>query len=120
MPRTIEKVPDKLPPEITSLKNMFTGATSFNQDLSTWDTSNITNMNFTFNGATSINSNITNWNNSNAVYMNFMFYGAKLFDQDLSTWNVKKVTEHSNFANYSGITNPNKLPKFKNNIITIY
>ncbi|WP_339039912.1 BspA family leucine-rich repeat surface protein [Spiroplasma endosymbiont of Andrena trimmerana] len=170
MPRTIEKVPDKLPPEITSLKNMFTGATSFNQDLSTWDTSNITNMNFTFNGATSLNSNITNWNvsnvkstfvmfanatsfnqdlstwnvsninrfslmfygatsfnqnisnwiTSNAVYMNFMFYGAKKFNQDLSKWNVNKVREHSNFANYSGITNPNKLPKFKNNIITIY
>ncbi|WP_400255032.1 BspA family leucine-rich repeat surface protein [Spiroplasma endosymbiont of Cleonymus obscurus] len=52
--------------------------------------------------------------------MNFMFYGAKKFNQDLSKWNVNKVREHSNFANYSGITNPNKLPKFKNNIITIY
>lgn len=41
MPKTIKKVPTKLPPEITSLARMFAGSKFFNQDLSQWDTSNI-------------------------------------------------------------------------------
>ncbi|WP_252320008.1 BspA family leucine-rich repeat surface protein [Spiroplasma endosymbiont of Lariophagus distinguendus] len=34
VPKTIQKVPDQLPSEITSLSYMFTRAKSFNQDLS--------------------------------------------------------------------------------------
>ncbi|WP_395473508.1 BspA family leucine-rich repeat surface protein [Spiroplasma endosymbiont of Nomada rufipes] len=53
MPETIEKVPDKIPSEITSLSYMFTRAKSFNQDLSTWDVSNVTDMSSLF-SATSV------------------------------------------------------------------
>ncbi len=95
MPKTVKTVPDQLPAAITSLKNMFTGAIFFNQDLSQWDTSNIKNMSFMFNGATSFNGNITNWNVSHVTNMFVMFAYATSFNQDISQWNVSHVTNFS-------------------------
>ncbi|WP_400254965.1 BspA family leucine-rich repeat surface protein [Spiroplasma endosymbiont of Cleonymus obscurus] len=138
MPKTIQKVPDQLPSEITSLKHMFWDAIVFNQDISKWDiskvtdlslifqnaiafnqsladwnTSNVINMNSMFADALTFNQNISNWNTSNVTNMNKMFFNARSFNQNLSKWNVKKIIEHSNFATGSKIYNPSKLPKFK-------
>ena len=44
---------------------MFYEATSFNQDLSSWDTSNIINMSSMFNGASSYNQDLSSWNVDN-------------------------------------------------------
>lgn len=88
MPIKVEKVPEQLPSEITSLRNMFFYASSFNGDISNWDTSNVT-------------------------YMSWMFDSARSFNQDLSSWNVDKVTNYMFFSYWSGIDNPNKLPKWK-------
>lgn len=41
MPKTIIKVPNELPKRITSTKDMFAGATLFNQDLSRWKVSKV-------------------------------------------------------------------------------
>lgn len=49
MPKSIEKVTNQLPSEIIFLNNMFFGVANFNQDISSWDTSNITNKVFNFN-----------------------------------------------------------------------
>ncbi|WP_338976302.1 BspA family leucine-rich repeat surface protein [Spiroplasma endosymbiont of Monopis laevigella] len=67
-----------------------------------------------FYGASAFNQDLSTWNTSNVIYMSCMFYGASSFNQDLSTWNVEKVTEHKHFSLNSGIDNSNKLPKFKN------
>ncbi|WP_338987186.1 BspA family leucine-rich repeat surface protein [Spiroplasma endosymbiont of Dasysyrphus albostriatus] len=98
---------------VTNMTGMFETASSFNQDISNWNVSNVTNMKGMFYYAISFNQDISNWNVSNVTNMTGMFTRANDFDQDLSKWNVDKVTEHDNFANYSGITNPNKLPKFQ-------
>lgn len=45
------------------MSSMFQGATQFNNDLSSWDMSNVTNI-------------------------SHMFDGATIFDQSLDTWNV--------------------------------
>lgn len=107
MPKTIKKVPNQLPKEITSLKNMFTGAIFFNQDLSSWDTSNIKNMSFTFNGATSFNGNITNWNVSHLTNMFTMFAYATSFNQDLSKWKVSHVKNFSLMFYFTKLFNQN-------------
>lgn len=78
------KVPTILPSNITSLRGMFDGATSFNQPLDDWDVSNVTNM-------------------------NGMFYGATAFNQDLSQWCVSNITqEPDDFSTNSSLTSQHK------------
>ncbi|QVK06981.1 BspA family leucine-rich repeat surface protein [Mycoplasma mycoides] len=145
-PETIKKVPKVLPKQITSLKNafenninitisgiehwdvsnvtdtsymfafssfnqdisnwntsnvinmngMFFGAKNFDEPISNWDVSNVTDMSFMFFRATSFNQDISNWNTSNVINMNGMFFGAKNFDEPISNWDVSNVTDMSN------------------------
>ena len=114
------KVPTTLPSNITHIQYMFSGATSFNQDISGWDVSNATNlarmfmdaiafdqdiggwdvskvtdMNAMFNGAISFNQPLNIWDTSNVTDMYNMFNGASAFNQPLNSWNVSNVTSMS-------------------------
>ena len=71
---------------------MFSGATSFNHDLSGWNVSRVTNMCGMFRGATSFNQDLSGWDVSRVTDMNLMFHGATLFNQDLSGWDVSSIT----------------------------
>ncbi|MDG1260169.1 MAG: BspA family leucine-rich repeat surface protein [Flavobacteriales bacterium] len=59
---------------------MFQEATSFNQDLTSWDMSSCTNLNGMFKDATSFNGDITEWqfHPTEGVYFFNMFEGATL------------------------------------------
>ena len=70
---------------------MFQGATSFNQDISGWNTAAVTNMQGMFYEATSFNQDISKWSTGSVTDMKYMFYGATGFDRDLSAWNVANV-----------------------------
>ena len=71
---------------VVNMNNMFNGATSFNQDISSWNTALVTDMNNMFIGATSFNQDISSWDTSSVVNMNNMFNGATSFNQDISSW----------------------------------
>ena len=87
---------------VTNMYGMFYGASSFNQDLSAWDVSNVTDMNYMFENATSFNQDLSAWDVRNVTNMSSMFQNASSFNQDLSSWDVRNVTNMSDmFQNAS-------------------
>jgi surface protein len=77
---------------VTDMKNMFNRATSFNQPLNNWDVSNVTDMKNMFNRATSFNQPLNNWDVSSVTDMAVMFNRATSFNQPLNNWDVSNVT----------------------------
>jgi surface protein len=95
-----------IPAGITDLSFLFTGNTSFNQDISGWNVSNVTNMDGMFQGATAFNQDISGWNVSNVVVFGCygecesgMFMDAASFNQPLNTWNVSSAQRMDNMFN---------------------
>ena len=80
------------PSTVTSMFNMFNGATSFNQPIGCWDTSKVESMAGMFGGATLFNQPIGSWDTSTVESMSYMFYGASAFNQPIGSWNTAKVT----------------------------
>ena len=70
---------------------MFRGSTSFNQPLSTWNTSSVTTMREMFRDASSFNHDISDWNVSSVINMGAMLQGANI----LSDNNKEKFTNPS-------------------------
>jgi surface protein len=81
------------------MEGMFSQATSFNQDLSNWNTATVTDMESMFFQVRSFNQDLSNWNTAAVTDMESMFEGARSFNQDLSKWNVEAVTNMNRMFN---------------------
>lgn len=93
--KSLTQVPDYLPRDVNSLKEMFLGASSFNQDISDWDTGSVQNMQRMFAEASSFNGNISGWDTGSVQDMGEMFFGASSFDQDIGDWDTGSVLDMS-------------------------
>lgn len=81
-------------PDFSQLENisfMFRNATSFNQDISNWDVSNIKFMQGVFQGATSFDQDISEWDVSSVTSMQQLFFNASTFNQNIESWDVSSV-----------------------------
>jgi surface protein len=90
---------------VTSMREMFRGASHFNQDIGNWNTSRVTDMRDMFNNASSFNRDIGRWNTSSVTLTDFMFISASSFNQDIGGWNVSKVTSMWGFFRFAGAFN---------------
>ena len=86
---------------VTDMSFMFSGASNFDGDISSWDVSSVTNMSRTFSGAKVFNGDISSWDVSSVTNMSFMFSGASNFDGDISSWEVGAVTDMSYVFRYA-------------------
>ena len=79
-----------------TMKNLFNLAVDFDQDLSAWDTSNVTDMSYMFKKAYKYNNGaqngIGNWDTSKVTTMNRMFERAYKFNQDIGGWDTSGVS----------------------------
>ena len=90
--KNLTEVPNSIPSTIENLSNTFNSCDSFNQDISSWDVSNVTDMSGLFAYNQSFNQNIDSWDVSNVTDMSEMFLWATSYNQPLDSWDVSSVT----------------------------
>jgi surface protein len=83
-----------VPSLVTDMSELFQNNTAFNQDISSWDVSNVANMNNMFSDInSSFNQPLGNWDVSSVTDMGGMFDNASAFNQPIGNWNVSNVTD---------------------------
>ena len=66
---------------------------TFDGDISKWNTAQVTTMYSMFYQASAFNQDIGSWNTAKVTDMRYMFYSASAFNQDIGSWNTEKVTD---------------------------
>ena len=84
---------------VRNMRQMFDGASSFNQPIGSWDVANVgrgqyddgNGFEYMFQRATSFNQDISSWDISNARNINSMFRAATGFQQNIGNWDVSNI-----------------------------
>ena len=87
----------KIASGLTNFSYMFRGASLFDQDLSSWDTSSGTNFAHMFFNCFAFDQDLSSWDMSSATSCTYMFLNCSSFDQDLSSWDVSSVSNFTGF-----------------------
>jgi hypothetical protein len=77
---------------VTNMHSMFYQATSYNENIGSWNVARVTNMQAMFYKAKSFNSSINGWNVAGVNTMEKMFGYQLAFNQDINGWNVVSLT----------------------------
>ena len=83
------------------------GRATFNEDISSWNTSNVINMASMFRNSFAFDQDIGNWNTSNVINMASMFRNSFAFDQDIGNWNTAAVTDMNDMFRFALAFNQN-------------
>ena len=104
-----ENVTKVVTTKVTDMYGLNTNS-GFNQDISSWDVSNVTDMSYMFLinelVLTDFNQDISSWDVSSVTDMGGMFWNTA-FNQDIGAWDVSSVTNMSNmFRDNSSFNQP--------------
>ena len=81
---------------VTSMRDMFNVASNFDQPIDAWDVSKTTSMYNMFSQASKFNQPLGSWAVGRVVSMGPMFYEAYAFNQMIGTWSTGQVTDFPN------------------------
>ena len=84
----------------------FGGRSTFDGDISKWNTEKVTTMNSMFSYASAFNQDIGSWNTEKVTDMQYMFYSASAFNQDIGSWNTAQVTDYVLYVSCSFCVQP--------------
>lgn len=86
------EAPKVLPNTVNNISGMFFYCVNFNQNINSWNTSNVTTMGSTFYQCSSFNQPLNSWDVSQVTNMSSLFEGASIFNQNINSWNTSNVT----------------------------
>jgi len=87
--------------KVTSMYAMFRSASAFNQDIGRWNIEKVTDMEWMFQTAIAFNQDIGSWDTAQVTNMENMFKYAFAFNQDIGSWGTVQVTNMGNMFHYA-------------------